>query len=164
MAYWLVKSEPGEYSFSDLERDGRTEWTGVHNALALRHLKGMRPGDGLLFYHSGAERAVVGLARVVDEPRPDPADDRGSWKVGVRPDRRLPNPVPLAALRADPALAELPMLRMTRLSVGPVTPIQWRAILRQSGAKPPTVAASQGRNRGSRSNHRSAAPRNRGAT
>ena len=83
VAHWLAKSEPGVYSYSDLERDTKTEWNGVHNALALQHLKRMRPGDGLLFYHSGAERAVVGIARIASIPHPDPEDDRGSWSVEV---------------------------------------------------------------------------------
>ena len=159
MAFWLVKSEPGEYSYSDLEREGRTEWSGVHNAVALRHLKGMRAGDGLLFYHSGAERAVVAVARVLDSPRPDPNDDRGSWTVGVGPDRALAAPVPLAVIRTDPALSELPMLRMTRLSVVPVTRDQWARILAHAGERGPARSGGQGRTRGSRSNQRAAARR-----
>jgi predicted RNA-binding protein with PUA-like domain len=134
MAHWLAKSEPGAYSFADLEREGRTEWSGVHNALALQHLKRMRPGDTVLFYHSGPERAAVGIARVTGQPHPDPEDDRGSWSVEVRPGRRLRGAVSLSELRADPGLAGFLLLRMSRLSVMPVTPEQWTRIL---GHEPP---------------------------
>jgi len=163
VAYWLVKSEPGEYSYADLERDGATGWSGVHNAVALRHLQAMRAGDRLLFYHSGAERTVVAVARVAGTPRPDPSDDRGSWTVEVRPDHRLPRSVPLATLKEDPALSELPMLRMTRLSVVPVTTPQWSRILAHGGERAASPAR-HGNGRGSRSSQRAAAPRNRGAT
>jgi predicted RNA-binding protein with PUA-like domain len=161
VAFWLVKSEPGEYAYRDLERDGETTWSGVHNALALQHLRRMRPRDALLFYHSGAERAVVGIARVASPPRPDPDDARGSWVVTVRPVARLAAPVALATLRADPALAELALLRISRLSVMPVTPAHWERILRLGSPRP---AAGHGTPRGRRSNHRAAARRNRGAT
>src|SRR5271170_255883 len=152
MAYWLAKSEPGVYSYADLEREGRTEWNGVHNALALQHLKRMRPGDAVLFYHSGAERAGVGIARISSAPHPDPDDDRGSWSVEVRPVRKLRGPVTLTELRADPGLAGFLLLRMSRLSVMPVSAVQWKRVL---AYEPSTVAASapagQGRARGSRS-------------
>lgn len=129
MAYWLVKSEPGVYSYRDLERDGRTEWSGVHNASALLHLRRTLPGDRLLFYHSGKERACVGVAQVSGKPHPDPGDDRGSWSVEVRPVRKLSAPVTLAELRGDSTLAGFVLFRMSRLSVMPVTDAQWRRIL-----------------------------------
>jgi predicted RNA-binding protein with PUA-like domain len=129
MAHWLAKSEPGVYSYADLEREGRTEWSGVHNASALLYLKRMRPGDTLLFYHSGADRAAVGIARVSSNPHPDANDERGSWSLEVRPVRRLSGPVLLAALRADPGLAGFLLLRISRLSVMPVTSDQWKRIL-----------------------------------
>ncbi len=162
VAHWLAKSEPGVYSYSDLERDTKTEWNGVHNALALQHLKRMRPGDGLLFYHSGAERAVVGIARIASIPHPDPEDDRGSWSVEVRPVRRLRGPVTLAQLRGDRTLAGLDLLRISRLSVMPVSLAHWKRILAHEppAGSPPT----QGTTGGSRSSRRVAAARKRGAT
>ena len=164
MGYWLAKSEPGAYSYADLEREGKTEWNGVHNALALQHLRRMRPDDGLLFYHSGAERAVVGVARVAALPHPDPADDRGSWSVEVRPVRPLRGAVTLAELRGDPALDGLALLRFSRLSVMPVSPGQWRAILAHEPGARARPSTGHGRPRGSRSSHRAAAARKRGAT
>ena len=163
MAHWLAKSEPSAYSWADLERDGSTDWSGVHNALALRHLKSMRPGDGLLFYHSGDERAVVGIARVTSVPRPDPRDTRGSWTVDIRPVRALRVPISLAELREDAGLGELALFRMSRLSVLPVSAEQWDRILRHEGAPRPGPPG-QGSARGSRSSHRVAAARKRGST
>jgi predicted RNA-binding protein with PUA-like domain len=160
MAYWLAKSEPSVYSFSDLERERRTEWSGVHNATALIHLKRMRPGDELIVYHSGDERAAVGLARVTGAPHPDPTDDRGSWSVEIEAVRALPRPVPLAELRTDPALAELLLFKISRLSVMPVAPGHWKRIVARSARAPP----SQGKNAGSRSSSRAARPRRRGTT
>jgi predicted RNA-binding protein with PUA-like domain len=163
MAFWLAKSEPGVYSYRDLERERRTEWNGVHNATALQNLKRMRPGDEVLFYHSGEERSCVGIARVSGTPHPDPKDDRGSWSVEVEPARKLTAPVTLAQLRVDPALAGFVLLRMSRLSVMPVTRAQWKTILahERSGTKRPP---SHGSTDGSRSSRRAAAPRKRGAT
>lgn len=150
MAHWLAKSEPSVYAYADLVRDGRTEWDGVHNAAALLHLKRMAVGDGLMFYHSGDERAVVGLARIAAAPHPDPRDDRGSWSVAVTPVRALRSPVTLADLRADRALEGFVLFRMSRLSVMPVTDAQWTAILahepRAAGA-PRATAARAGRAR-----------------
>jgi len=144
VATWLVKQEPSSYSYSALVREGRTRWDGVHNALALRHLKAMRPGDLALFYHSGDERACVGILRVASAPQPDPQDARGSWFVEVVPDRRLPRPVTLAEIRADPAFAGFELLRISRLSVLPVPPPMWAHLLGLSErppTQPPTGAA-----------------------
>jgi len=110
MARWLVKQEPSTYSYDRLEKDRSTEWDGVHNALALRHLRGMARGDEAFFYHSGDERAAVGILRVAGAPHPDPKDDRGSWSVRVEPVRRLARPVTLAELREVPGLAGLALL------------------------------------------------------
>lgn len=164
MAYWLVKQEPSGYSYSDLVREGRTRWDGVHNALALRHLRSMRPGDQALFYHSGAERACVGIVRVASAPRPDPEDARGSWFVEVTPVRALARSVPLAVVRADPVFAGFVLLRMSRLSVMPVPERMWRRLVELSGAPGPLAprAAGRGRARGrARAPARSAAPRRR---
>jgi predicted RNA-binding protein with PUA-like domain len=163
MAYWLAKSEPSTYSYTDLERDGRTEWSGVHNASALLHLRRMRPGDEMHFYHSGDERAAVGIARISSEPHPDPDDDRGSWSVEVRPVRPLRGPIPLSDLRTDRRLAGLLLLRISRLSVMPVTPAHWRRVLAHEPAAP-TPSGRQGNGAGSRSSQRVAAARKRGAT
>jgi predicted RNA-binding protein with PUA-like domain len=124
--YWLLKTEPSTYSFADLERDRTTSWDGVKNALALIHLRAMQQGDDVLIYHSGKEKSVVGRARVEAQSR----TEGKATVVDVRFEARLSAPVPLTALRAEPALAGLPLLRNTRLSVMPITPDEWEAILR----------------------------------
>ncbi|MDP8924954.1 MAG: EVE domain-containing protein [Chloroflexota bacterium] len=131
MAAWLVKTEPNEYSYADLERDGTAEWDGVTNALAQRHLRAMRPGDTCVVYHSGGERAVVGLASLAGEPYPDPTDPTGKrvW-VDLRAEQRLARPIRLAELKADPTFAESPLVRMSRLSVMPLEPEQLSLIER----------------------------------
>lgn len=161
MARWLVKSDPETYAYPDLERDGRTEWDGVHNAAALIHLRKSRPGDGLLFYHSGGERAIVGLAEVVSDPHPDPKDTRGSWSMSIRPVRRLRATVTLSELRADRALDGWVLFRMSRLSVMPVTDAEWRAVLaHEPGARAPrSTAAPKGRARATGSRPRGTAAR-----
>ncbi len=124
--YWLVKTEPSTYALADLEREGRTTWDGVKNALALMHLRAMRHGDEVLIYHSGKEKSVVGRARVDAPPR----TEGKVTVVDLRFEARLQAPVALAAMKDDPALAGLPLFRNTRLSVMPVTPEEWEAILR----------------------------------
>ena len=130
-AAWLVKTEPSEYSYADLERDGTAEWDGVTNPLAQRHLRAMRPGDDCVVYHSGSKRADVGLARVARDPYPDPTDPAGRrvW-VDLAAERPLARPAPLATLKADPAFAESPLVRMARLSVMPLEREQLTAIER----------------------------------
>jgi len=143
VARWLVKSDPEDYAFADLERDGRTEWTGVHNALALRHLRSMAPGDAVLVYHSGGERAAVGLARVESVPRPDPRDARGSWTVTLAATRRLARAIPLDELRRVPGLDGFVLFRMGRLSVLPVSAREWaRVLARESLAAAPRPTGS----------------------
>jgi predicted RNA-binding protein with PUA-like domain len=127
---WLLKTEPAAYSWADLVREGRTTWDGVKNPVALAHLRAMRPGDQVLIYHTGTERAVVGVARVVSSPAPDPkARNPRLVVVDLEPVRPLRRPVPLAALKADPRFSESPLIRQPRLSVMPVTAAQWRAVL-----------------------------------
>jgi predicted RNA-binding protein with PUA-like domain len=138
MAHWLVKQEPTSYSWTRLVRDRRTRWDGVHNALALQHLRRMVVGDEALFYHSGEERACVGILRVASDPRPDPADARGSWYVEVVPVRALARPVSLAEIRADPAFAGIELLRNSRLSVMPLPEAAWTRLLDR--ATKPTAA------------------------
>lgn len=129
VARWLMKEDPESYRFSELVRDGRTQWNGVHNALALRHLRAMRPGDEAIMYHTGEERAAVGILRISGAPQPDAEDDRGSWMVEVRPVRALNHPVPLARLKEEALFADSPLVRIGRLSIFPLTDAQWKRIL-----------------------------------
>ena len=134
MAHWLVKSEPNTYAYSDLERDGRTVWDGVRNNAAALHLKAMTQGDEVLFYHSQAGLAVVGVAKVVKTAFLDPSDPAGRFvAVELAPVRALKRPVTLSEMKAEPALAEMAMLRQGRLSVSPVTDAQWATILKMAG-------------------------------
>jgi len=135
MAYWLLKTEPGTYSFDDLVREGETRWDGVHNPTALGHIRRMRPGDTCVIYHSGDVRAAVGLATVTTEPYPDPeGGDPKLAVVDVRAGQRLDPPVPLAALKTDPLFAASPLLRIPRLSVVPLTEAQYQAIVARGRA------------------------------
>jgi len=132
MPNWLLKTEPASYGWADLIRDGGTEWDGVRNAQAAGFLRAMKPGDRALIYHSGTERAGVGVARVSRAAKPDGGDER--WvSVRVEPVDALPRPVELAAMRGEAALAGLAMLRQSRLSVSPVTDAEWEAILALGG-------------------------------
>jgi predicted RNA-binding protein with PUA-like domain len=129
MARWLFKEEPTHYSFADLERDGTTVWDGITNALALQNLRKIRAGDRVLFYHTGKEKAVVGEMVVTEGPRPDPSgDDEKLVLLTVKPVRRLQHAVSLARIKADPAFAEWDLVRLPRLSVMPVTDLQWRRV------------------------------------
>lgn len=128
--YWLLKTEPSTFSFDQLERDGKTAWDGVRNNLALMHLRAMKPNDRLLIYHSGATKAVVGMARVTSKPYPDPKQQDPRWVViDVVPDGRLAKPVSLATIKADSAFADFSLVRMSRLSVMPVSPEHWSRLL-----------------------------------
>ena len=132
MAYWLMKSEPGTYSWSDLVADKKTEWDGVRNPAARLHLRAMKVGDEALFYHSGEERAAVGIMRISRAGRPDPKDEK--WvSVEVEPMRPLANPVTLKAIKAEPALAKMELIRQSRLSVSPVRDAEWKKILKMAG-------------------------------
>ena len=127
MAHWLMKSESGVYSWDDLVRDKATEWDGVRNPTARIHLKAMKKGDEVFFYHSGDERQVVGIMWVTREARPDPKD--ANWvSVAVEPVRPLP-PVTLKQIKAEPSLAKMELVRLSRLSVSPVREEEWRKIL-----------------------------------
>ena len=134
MAHWLVKSEPAKYAFADLVRDGRTVWDGVRNNSAALHLKAMKAGDEVLYYHSQEGLEVVGVARVVTEAFLDPSDAAGRFvAVELAPVRPLKSPVTLARMKANPALADMAMLRLFRLSVSPVRTGEWAAILTMAG-------------------------------
>ena len=131
MAKWLMKSEPHVYSWADLARDGGTEWDGVRNNAARLHLRAMKAGDTAFFYHSGEERAVVGIMRIAREGRPDGED--GAWvKVPVEPVKALPRPVTLKEIKAEPALAKMELIRQSRLSVSPVREDEWGLILKMA--------------------------------
>ncbi len=131
---WLLKTEPSEYAWADLLRDRRARWDGITNALALKHLRTMRAGDQALIYHTGDERAIVGVARIASDPYPDPeAGDGKLVVVDVEPVRALETPVTLAAIKADPAFADFALVKQGRLSVVPVTADEWRRLVGKVG-------------------------------
>jgi predicted RNA-binding protein with PUA-like domain len=132
MALWLFKEEPDHYSFADLEHDGHAVWDGISNNLALQNLRKVRPGDRVLFYHTGKEKAVIGEMRVAAGPRPDLEGTPKQVVVEVEPVRRLPRPVTLAEIKEDPQLEGWELLRISRLSVVPVTKTQWKRVLELS--------------------------------
>jgi predicted RNA-binding protein with PUA-like domain len=128
MAHWLMKSEPESYSWSDLVRDGGTEWDGVRNNAARLHLKAMKKGDEAFFYHSMSDKAVVGIMRITRAAQPDPKDP--DWvSVRVEPVKALPSPVTLATIKAEPRLARMELIRQSRLSVAPVRDEEWKVVL-----------------------------------
>ena len=132
MAYWLMKSEPESYSWTDLVRDGGTEWDGVRNNAARLHLKAMKAGDEALLYHSMSDKAVVGIMRIAREAAPDPKD--ADWvSVRVEPVQPLKRPVTLGEIKAQPSLAKMELIRQSRLSVAPVRGDEWRTILKMAG-------------------------------
>jgi predicted RNA-binding protein with PUA-like domain len=131
--YWLVKQEPEAYSFDDLVRDGRTDWTGVRNFQARNNLRQMKAGDSVLFYHSGESKSVVGIAQVAKAAYPDPSADDEQWvAVDIKPLKPLKQPVPLAAMREHPKLANLLLIRQSRLSVVPLSKAEFETIVDMS--------------------------------
>jgi predicted RNA-binding protein with PUA-like domain len=131
---WLVKEEPEHYSYDDLVRDGKTSWTGVRNPLAQKHLRSIRKGDRIFFYHTGKEKAVVGIVKAATDPYPDPADTTGALHaIDVVPVKKLKSPVTLAAIKADQTFASLPLVRMPRLSVMPIGDAEWTRIEHMAG-------------------------------
>ena len=132
MAYWLMKSEPASYSWDDLVRDSGTEWDGVRNNAARLHLRAMEVGDEAFLYHSMSDKAVVGIMRIARGPAPDPKD--GNWvSVRVEPVRALERPVTLAAIKAEPSLATMELIRQSRLSVAPVRDDEWAKVIAMGG-------------------------------
>ena len=129
MAQWLVKEEPDHYGYDQLERDRKTVWAGVRNPLAQKHLRGIRRGDSIFYYHTGKEKAVVAVARATSDAYPDPSDASGKLHVvDIAPVKKLAHPVTLAAIKAERAFASFPLVRMSRLSVMPVTDMEWKRI------------------------------------
>jgi predicted RNA-binding protein with PUA-like domain len=138
MAYWLFKEEPSHYSFDDFQRDKNTVWSGVQNNLALKHLRSVAKGDRVFFYHTGDEKAVVGVMEVTRSAYPDPAEsDARLVAVDVKAVARLKRPVTLAEIKANPQFADFALVRMSRLSVMPVTPAQWAEIERMAATTAP---------------------------
>jgi predicted RNA-binding protein with PUA-like domain len=131
---WLVKEEPTHYGFDALVKDKKAVWSGVRNALAQRHLRGVKKGDRIFYYHTGDEKAVVGTAKALSDPYPDPEDASGKFvAVDIAPVTKLPRPVTLAEIKADTAFRDFPLVRIARLSVMPVTDAQWSRIVRMAG-------------------------------
>ena len=135
MSNWLFKEEPTHYSYDDLVKDGKTSWTGVRNPLAQKHLRAVRKGDRIFFYHTGNEKSVVGIAKALGDAYPDPGDKYGKlYAVDVGPVKKLGTPVTLAAVKADKAFASFPLVRMPRLSVMPVSDDEWKRIEKMATA------------------------------
>jgi predicted RNA-binding protein with PUA-like domain len=136
MAYWLLKTEPDGYSWDDLARDKRTVWDGVTNALALKHIRTMKKGDLALIYHTGGERAAVGIAEIADGPHADPKENNEKLAVvSIKPKKKLPRAVTLDEFKADKAFAGWDLLRIGRLSVVPVPDAVWNRIQELAAVK-----------------------------
>ncbi|HXQ52084.1 MAG TPA: EVE domain-containing protein [Stellaceae bacterium] len=136
MQYWLMKSEPGTYSWDQLVKDGRTHWDGIRNHQAAINLKAMKRGDRAFFYHSGAGPAIVGIVEIAKEAYPDPSDEAGRFvMVDVKPLAPVKTPVTLAAIKAEPKLSKLALVRQSRLSVVPIGAEEWRIIAKMAGVK-----------------------------
>jgi len=132
MNYWLVKQEPEAYSFDDLMKDGKTDWTGVRNFQARNNLRAMRTGDRVLFYHSVSEKSVVGVAEVSRGEFPDPTDEK--WiSVEIKPVEKLANPVSLDQIKTEKSLENIALLKQSRLSVVPLTKAEFETIIKISG-------------------------------
>jgi predicted RNA-binding protein with PUA-like domain len=132
---WLVKSEPSAYSWANLVADGKTAWTGVRNYTARNNLRAMKKGDAVFYYHSVEGKEIVGVARVVGEAYPDPTAKEGDWSaVDIAPEKALPKAVTLDAIKRSPKLKEMALLRLSRLSVQPVTSEQFDEVVRMSKA------------------------------
>src|ERR1700694_4593754 len=136
MAYWLVKSEPSVYSWEQLEKDKQTSWEGVRNYAARNHLKGMKKGEEVLFYHSNEGMEIVGIAKVAKEYYQDPTTEDDAWvAVDLKPYKQLKHPVSLAQVKGDKRLADMALVRLGRLSVQPVTEKEWSVVMELAGEK-----------------------------
>ena len=136
MAYWLVKSEPAKYSWEQFEKDKQTFWDGVRNYAARNHLKSMKKGDQVLFYHSNEGLEIVGIAKVAKEAYQDPTTDDEAWVVvDLKPFKRLKKHVSLEHIKADKRLSDMALVRLGRLSVQPVTENEWNIVMEMAGMK-----------------------------
>ena len=134
MAYWLVKSEPSAYSWEQLEKDKQTEWTGIRNYAARNHLKAMKKGEEVFFYHSNEGLEIVGIAKVAKEAYQDPTTDDSAWAcVDLKPFKRLKKPVSLDVIKKEKRLQNMALVRIGRLSVQPVTETEYQRILELAG-------------------------------
>jgi predicted RNA-binding protein with PUA-like domain len=134
MSYWLVKSEPAAYSWQQLEKDKQTQWTGVRNYAARLHLRSMKKGDDVLFYHSNEGLDIVGISKVAKEAYQDPTTDDDRWvAVDLKAHKKLKKPVSLDAIKKDKRLKDMALVRIGRLSVQPVTDKEWAAIMELAG-------------------------------
>jgi predicted RNA-binding protein with PUA-like domain len=132
--YWILKTEPSTYSFASLVSRGTDVWDGVANPVALRNLRNMTPGDEVMIYHTGDQKAIVGLATVASDPRPDPKNPKLTV-IDLTAGASIARPVTLAAIKADPAFAEMVLVKNSRLSVQPVRPEEWSLICKMGGYK-----------------------------
>lgn len=134
---WLFKTEPDNYSYADLERERQTYWDGLKNALALQNLRKCRPGDMVFIYHTGKEKAIVGIAKITSAPYPDPEGDDEKWTVvDVEAVRPLPRPVTLKEVKANPDLADWQLVTHSRLGAMPATAVQWKTVERMAKRAP----------------------------
>jgi predicted RNA-binding protein with PUA-like domain len=130
---WLFKEEPANYNYDALKADGKTSWTGVRNPVAQRNLRSVKKGDRIFFYHTGSEKAVIGICRAAADAYPDPADDTGKlYAVDIEPVTKLLSPVTLAAIKADRRFASFVLTKVPRLSVMPVSDEEWKRIVEMS--------------------------------
>jgi predicted RNA-binding protein with PUA-like domain len=156
MKTWLFKEEPTHYSFDALVKDGGTEWSGVRNPLAQKHLRSVRRGDRILYYHTGDEKAIVGVARAAGDAYTDPSDAAGKLAVvDVTPVGKLPRPVTLAEIKADRRFADFPLTRIPRLSVMPVSDREWADIERLAKSQPAAATKAAVGVKGARAPRRS---------
>jgi predicted RNA-binding protein with PUA-like domain len=136
MSYWLVKSEPSAYSWEQLEKDKQTQWTGVRNYAARVHLNGMKKGDEVFFYHSNEGLDIVGIAKVVKTAYQDPTTDDDRWvAVDIKAHKKLKKPVSMEVIKKDKRLKDMALVRISRLSVQPVTEKEWTAVMELAGEK-----------------------------
>ena len=136
MQFWLVKQEPEAYSWADLVKDGKTQWSGVRNFQARNNLRAMKRGDLVLFYHSVSEKQVVGIARVTKEAYPDPTAKEGDWScVDLEPLRAMATPISLETIKSDSLLKDMPLIKQSRLSVMNLTGAQFKRLLKLGATK-----------------------------
>lgn len=136
MAYWLVKSEPSAYSWEQLEKDKQTVWSGVRNYAARLHLRSMKKGDDVFFYHSNEGTNIVGIAKVIKEAYQDPTTDDDRWvAVDIKAYKKFKNPVGLDIIKKNKKLANMALVRIGRLSVQPVSDTEWKEIMNMAGEK-----------------------------